>query len=105
MSRKEIEHYNQGFLYIGDYIFSYAYPISFLGAAFYGVSSIGNIDTAAIVANKNITVALNVLVGLCGVISLFAFLSVNGNIPVIGVVLLPNGNQTIKQNVSSGTTY
>jgi hypothetical protein len=99
------EHYNTPYYLVGDYIFSYAYPISFVGALFYSIASIVNVDPSAIVANKNVTVMLNMLVGTCGVISLFAFFKVNGNIPIVGSILLPNGNETIKTNVTSGSTY
>ena len=96
---------NPPFLYIGDYIFSYAYPVSFLGACFYGIASVVNIDPSSVVANKNVSVLLNAFIGVCGVLSLFAWLNVNGNVPVLGSTLLPNNNATIKQNVNSGSTY
>jgi len=97
--------HNQPFLLVGDYIFSYAYPISFLGALFYGVAAIANIDPAVLVANRNASVALNILIGVCGVVSLFAFLDYTGNVPILGSILLPNGNATIKRNLVSATTY
>jgi hypothetical protein len=105
MQRKVVEHYNPQFLYIGDYVFSYAYPVAFLGACFYGITSLINVDPSTIIANKNISVALNLFIGLCGVISLFAWLNFKGNVPVIGNTLLPNGNSTIKANVNSSSTY
>ena len=100
-----MEHFLPGFLYIGDYIFSYAYPLSFLGALFYSVASLVNIDPSTVIANKNVSVILNMGIGLCGIMSMFAFLQVKNNIPVIGTVLLPNGNQTIKTNFKIGSTY
>jgi hypothetical protein len=96
---------NAPFFLVGDYIFSYAYPISFIGALFYSIASVVNIDPSTVVANKNVSVILNILVGTCGVISLFAFFRVSGNVPVIGNTLLPNGNDTIKTNLVSDSTY
>ena len=96
---------NPQFLYIGDYIFSYAYPISFLGACFYGIASIINVNPATVIANPNVSVILNAFIGVCGVISLFAWLNISGNVPLVGNTLLPNGNATIKQNTSAASTY
>lgn len=105
MQRKVTEHYNAPLFYVGDYIFSYAYPVSFLGACFYGVASLVNVDPSTIIANKNISVMLNAFIGVCGVVSLFAWMQIAGNAPLIGTVLLPNGNETIKSNVNSKSTY
>jgi hypothetical protein len=92
-------------MYVGDYVFSFAYPISFIGACFYGIAAVVNIDPSTIITNKNVSVVINVTIGLCGILSLFAFLNITGNAPVIGPIILPNGNATIKQNSKSGTTY
>ena len=43
----------QPFLFVGDYIFSYAYIISIIGAVSCSIISIANIDPAAIIVNKN----------------------------------------------------
>jgi hypothetical protein len=84
-----------GFLYVGDYIFQYAYPIAFVGSMFYGIASIVSFDPTTVVANKNITVFLNVFIGVCGLISLFNWYQ-NNQIPLIGQVLLPDGTGVIK---------
>jgi hypothetical protein len=57
---------------IWNNVFKYAYPISFLGSMAYGVLSILQVDPSQIIANKNIVMAFNVFVGVCG---LFAFAS------------------------------
>ena len=93
------------FMYVGDYVFSFAYPISFLGALFYSISSLVNIDPSTIIANRNISVLINILVGICGLLSMFAFLKLPDNLPFFGPILLPNGNVTIKSNVNAATTY
>ncbi len=89
------------FLYVGDMIFAYAYPVSFLGACFYGIASLISVDPSTIIANKNVSVLLNAFIGVCGVLSLFAWLNINDNVPAVGTILLPNGNDTIKQNINS----
>jgi hypothetical protein len=94
-----------GFLLIGDYIFSFAYPISFLGACFYGLVSVVQIDPSTIIANKNVSIAINLLIGLCGILSVFAWINFDRNVPILGPTLLPNGNKTIKSNLNAQSTY
>ena len=84
-----------GFLGVGDMIFAYAYPVSFLGALFYGVASIVSFDPSTVVANKNVSVILNAFIGVCGVISLFNWFN-QTPVPVLGSVLLPNGQKVVK---------
>jgi hypothetical protein len=88
-----------GFLLIGDYIFAFAYPVAFLGASFYGIASVVQVDPFTVIANKNISVTLNIFVGICGILSLFAW--INRDIPILGPTVLPNGNKTIKANLNS----
>jgi hypothetical protein len=77
-------------IYAGtDLIISYAYPISFAGAVFYGVASIVNIDPSTIVANKNISVAINVIIGICGFVSIFYWF--NQPVPVLPGLLYDKG--------------
>ena len=64
-----------------DYLFQYSFLISFMGAAFYGISSIVAVDPTTIVANKNISVALNVVIGIAGLIGLFVWY--NMDVPVL----------------------
>ena len=77
-----------------DYILQYTYPIAFLGATLYGITSIISVDATSIIANKNISVLLNSLAGLCGYLGLCYFY----NIPIViltnlfnpGVIKLSN---------------
>ena len=84
-----------GFIGIGDILFAYAYPISFLGAIFYAISSVVSFDPTTVVANKNVSVALNAVIGVCGLLSLFNWYG-NTQVPVLGDILLPNGTKIIK---------
>ena len=84
-----------GFLGVGDVVFAYAYPVSFLGALFYGIASIVSFDPSTVVANKNVSVILNAFIGVCGVISLFNWFN-QTPVPVLGSVLLPNGQKVVK---------
>ena len=72
---------NQSPTFIADYIFQYSFLISFIGAAFFGISSIVSFDPTTIIANKNISVVLNVLIGLAGFIALCVWY--NMNVPVL----------------------
>ena len=51
-------------------VFTYAYPISFMGAMAYGLLAIAQVDISSIITNKNWLVAFNVFIGLCGIMSL-----------------------------------
>jgi hypothetical protein len=83
-----------GFLYVGDYVFGYAYPIAFIGAMFYGIASILNINPADVIANKNLSIALSVIVGASGLISLFNWFG--QDVPMVGQTILPNGRNVVK---------
>jgi hypothetical protein len=87
-----------GFLFIGDYIFAYAYPLAFVGAMFYGISSIVSFEPSTVIANKNIVVILNGFLGLCGLMALCNWYQQNP-IPLIGPILLPNGQKVIKNQL------
>ncbi len=58
-------------------LFKYAYPISFLGSMAYGILSIGQVDASSIVANRNIVIAINVFVGLCGLLGFAAWFDID----------------------------
>jgi hypothetical protein len=53
--------------------FYFAYPISFVGAIFYGVLAIAQTDISNVITNKNWLVAFNIFIGLCGLVSLGAW--------------------------------
>jgi hypothetical protein len=84
-----------GFLYFGDYVFQFAYPIAFLGSMFYGVASIASFDPSSIILNRNITIFVNIIIGICGLISLFNWFQ-HRNVPIIGELLLPDGTGIIR---------
>lgn len=77
-----------------DFIFAYTYLFAFVGAIFFSVSSVINVDIYSIIANKNAVVFLNVFTGLCGLIGIFNWY--NSDVPVIGNFILPNGKKIIK---------
>ena len=75
-----------------DYLFMYSYFFAFLGAILFSATSIMSVDVASIFANKNVSVILNVYLGLTGLISLFVWYGVdlpidifNQNVVVTGV--------------------
>ena len=51
-------------------LFIYAYPISFLGAIFYGILAIAQTDVVNIITNKNWLVAFNIFIGLSGLLAI-----------------------------------
>lgn len=79
-----------------DYVFQYSFLISFLGASFFGISSLVAVDPTTIVANKNVSVALNVVIGVAGFISLFAWYDMQ--VPVIDGSLINSKTVKTKNN-------
>jgi hypothetical protein len=61
---------------------------------FYGISSLVSFDPSTIIANKNVTIFINLYIGICGLIALFNWF--NYSVPIIGNILLPNGYSIIK---------
>jgi len=78
--------------YLADYVFQYSFLISFLGASFFGISSLVSVDPATIVANKNVSVALNVIIGLAGFIALFVWY--NMSVPILDNTII--NSKTVK---------
>ena len=60
---------------IWNNIFKYSYPISFIGSMAYCIMAIMQVDLFTIIANRNIVIAVNVFVGLCGFFSFTAWYS------------------------------
>jgi len=56
-----------------EYLFMFAYFFSFIGAIFYGVTYIINVDPTHIITNKTASLAINIYISLCSVISLFVW--------------------------------
>jgi len=80
---------------IFDFIFMYANGFAFIGAILYSISSIISIDVASIVANRNMSILLNLYLGLCGVVSIYNWFNIP--IPVFGISSL--NPSVIKQNL------
>lgn len=58
---------------IWNNVFKYAYPISFIGSMAYGMLSILQVDASLIIANKNIVIAINAFIGICGLLAFAAW--------------------------------
>ena len=57
--------------------FAYAFPISFMGAIFYGILAIAQTDVSNVITNKNWLIAFNLFIGLCGLVSLGTWYNVD----------------------------
>lgn len=77
---------------LADYVFQYSFIVSFLGASFFGITSLVAVDPTTIIANKNVSVALNVIVGISGFIALFVWY--NLQVPVLDGTLI--NSKTVK---------
>jgi len=69
-------------------IFDYAYPISFIGAIFYGILAVAQTDISNVITNRNWLVAFNIFIGLCGLLSLGVWFNTDLSFadPVTGVI-------------------
>ena len=70
---------------VGDVIFNYAYPISFVGGIMYGVLSLASLNLADVLANKTMSIVLNVIVGISGLVSLSYWFQYD--VPVVGDII------------------
>ena len=59
------------------FIFEYAPFLSGLGAVSYGISSILSADVFSIIVNRNIIVLFNVLIGMCGFITVCEWIALD----------------------------
>jgi hypothetical protein len=65
---------------IFDYIFQYSYIISLVGAIFYAVMAISQVNIGDIIINKNIILAFNIYFSLCGFISFCVWYNIHSDI-------------------------
>jgi len=54
---------------VWNYVFRYAYPVSFAGAVFYGVLAVTQTDISKIISNPNWVTVFNIVIGLSGLMA------------------------------------
>lgn len=81
---------------IQEYLFMWAYVISFVGAVFFSIASLVNIEPASLIVNKNILVVVNILIGISGIVSLFVFF--NQSVPALDAAVLDQ--RVVKSNIN-----
>ena len=89
------EPQTQFFTPLTSFVFQYSFPMAFVGSIMYAITSSISVDMASIITNKNITVILNIIIGLSGLFSIFVW----WNLP-----LPDNGffiDKKVKSNISS----
>ena len=59
-----------------EYIFYFANPVAFSGAIFYGFVSLVAIDPVSVILNRNWSVAFNIYIGLCAILSIFVWFKI-----------------------------
>ena len=72
----------------------YSFPISFIGAVFYGITSIVSIDPTSIIANKNISIVINIYISVCSIVALFIWFNLSN--PLLNAVAF--NTKTVKTN-------
>ena len=65
-----------------EYIFQFAFGMSFLGAIFLSTTSTLNMNPADIIVNKNMLIFLNVFIAASGIVSIFVWFNMNNPVLV-----------------------
>jgi hypothetical protein len=60
-----------------DYVFMYSFIISILGAIFYTILYVINVDPISIIANNTARFAIEIYIGMCSLISMLAWYNVD----------------------------
>ena len=82
---------------VRDFIFTWAYPASMLGAIFFSIGSSIQMDPVTAIATRPFSIVVNLYIGICGTLSLFYWYNID--IPLLGTIILPNRN-VIKRSVN-----
>ena len=64
----------------------YSYPACFLGAIFYGITSVVNVDPTSILVNRNVSVLLNGYILACSIVSICVWYNINN--PILSANIL-----------------
>jgi hypothetical protein len=81
---------------VWEYLFMFAYFFSFVGAIFYGVTYIVNIDPTYVITNKTAALAINLYIAACSIVSIFVWFNMPN--PILDQSMLnPN---TVKYTVN-----
>jgi hypothetical protein len=59
-----------------DYIFKYSYFFAFIGAIFYSISTVINIEPMSVFLNKNVLLIFNIYITICAIISLHVWYNI-----------------------------
>jgi len=82
---------------ITDYLFMFSYLISFVGAIFFAMASLVQIDPSTLIANKNVSFALNIFIGISGLVSMLIWL--NYDIDFEALYLVGLNHAVVKQTI------
>jgi hypothetical protein len=69
-----------------EWAFMYSYPVSFMGAIFFGIISVVNLSPLTIIANQNVVTVLNAYVLACSIIAGLSWFNIDN--PVLGKLVL-----------------
>lgn len=78
-----------------EYLFQFSFAVSFIGAIFFGIISLINIEPTSIITNKNVSFGLNIFIIISSVISMFVWFNMNN--PVLSSTALDP--RTIKPRI------
>ena len=61
-------------LYVFRYLFNFSYILAFIGAIFYSVISLLNIDSSVILLNRNSSFIFNIIIGISGLFAMILWI-------------------------------
>jgi len=69
-----------------EYLFMYCYPVCFIGSIFFAITSVVSVDPASIIANKNLSIGINVYILVCSAIAMYTWYNIDNPILVSSVL-------------------
>jgi ABC-type amino acid transport system permease subunit len=82
---------------IPDYIFMWSFLFSFIGAIFFSLTQLVSVDPSSILVNKNVSLIVNIVVGVSGIVSMFVWF--NMDIPQLDKTIL--NAKVVKNNINN----
>jgi hypothetical protein len=82
---------------IPEYVFMWSFLIAFLGAIFFAMTSLINMEPSTIILNNNVRFFFNLIIGCAGVISMFVWF--NMEIPALTRSVM--NPKVVKSNINN----
>jgi len=82
---------------IPEYVFMWSFLIAFVGSIFFSITSVVSVDPSTLIANKNLSFVINIVIGIAGIVSLFVWF--NMDVPALNAAILDQ--KVVKRNINA----